>query len=330
MLRYPCQYERQATDSLRRLASDDKIKALSATRLLPTSVAVLHTKPSKRSYVDVAFNPLYNRQIATIDERGDWCIWENENRHGKHRTPKLNAIENKSANILTDYDPDPGLRIPKYAYDDGWYKVIWIRDLTTIAVCSRTHLAVFDFQGPQPARLDSSEFMVAKGMEIIRDIKRSTQRLDHCYVLTSSKIYWIEVTDVIKHNNVVDAPNGVKVLQSYRHFRNVNDETLQLATLFSDYSKQSYSYSKFRRILTLAESVFVHSENSSLVNFYRFRAASDGEDNLYSSSQGTFAVATDHSSEASDEKNLVQHPSKIRGVCWHSNVFEVRGDEGKS
>jgi len=215
------------------------VSKLNESRLVPTSIATLRAKTSRKSYVDVTFNPLYNRQVATIDQRGGWCVWEIEARHGKHRTPKLVAVDGKLANVLTDYDPDPSLRIPNYTYDDGWHKVLWVRDLKTIVVCSRTHLAVFDFQ-KQIMRLDNTGFMVAKGLEIIRDIRRSSQRLDHIFVLTSSKVYWLEVPALNHSGHNASAMGSIKVLQSYPHFRNVNDEWLQLATIQDEHSMCSH------------------------------------------------------------------------------------------
>lgn len=202
---------------------------------MPFSVVAFPVvQSSDHNHADVAFNPLYNRQIALVDQSGRWSIWDYEPRHSKKTLPKL--VAGKSGQILDDYDPDPILRIPEHSLIDGWHRIFWVCNLTTILVCSRTHLAVFDIKS-NPSRLDSTEFLVSKGIEIILDIKRSAGNLNHVFVLTSSRIYWIEVVPPGENGDGSEVPGGVKMILSYRHFRNENDDTMRLTTLQDDFCK---------------------------------------------------------------------------------------------
>lgn len=191
-------------------------------------------KDSEQSHADVAFNPFYNRQIAVVNQGGGWSIWENEPRHSKARNPKLKM--SKCGNLLDDYNPDQSLRIPKYTFADGWHRIFWICNLSTVIACSRTHLALFDITS-HPKRLDSTEFMIAKGIEIILDVKRSAKHMNHAFVLTTSRIYWLEINLASEPDKIHMRPAGVRVISSYRHFRNENDDTMRLAILQDDFSK---------------------------------------------------------------------------------------------
>ena len=203
--------------------------------MFPTSaVKFPPTKQVENNHADVAFNPLYNRQVAVVDQSGRWTIWDNEPRHSKKAQPRL--VPGKSGHILDDYNPDPLLRIPEHYLIDGWYRIFWVCNLTTILVCSRTHVAIFDIRS-KPVRLDSTEFLVAKGIEVILDIKRSAASLDHVFVLTSLRIYWIQVIPPGKKADGSEVSGTVKMQLSYRHFRNENDDTMRLTLLQDDFSE---------------------------------------------------------------------------------------------
>lgn len=202
---------------------------------MPSSVVTfpLAQNPNQK-HSDIAFNPLYNRQIAIVDQSGHWSIWDNEPRHSKKTLPRL--VARKSGEILEDYNPDPKLRIPEHSLPDGWHRIFWVCNLSTILVCSRTHLAVFDV-GSKTTRLDSTDFLVAKGIEIILDVKRSATDLDHVFVLTTFRIYWLEILPSEQKIDDLNVPGGVKLLLSYRHFRNENDDKMRLTTFRDEASE---------------------------------------------------------------------------------------------
>jgi RNA polymerase I-specific transcription initiation factor RRN6 len=65
------------------------------------------------------------------------------------------------------------------------------------------------------------------------DAKRSPEHYNHLFILTTSRIFWLEIVPPGEHGGDVNTPASIKVILSFRHFRDTNDETLRL-TLVND------------------------------------------------------------------------------------------------
>jgi RNA polymerase I-specific transcription initiation factor RRN6 len=239
-----------------------------SSRLNANPVAVLTAEQSgSRSHVDVTFNPWYTQQFAVVDQMGSWTTWDIEGGRKKHSTTRL--IPGKRANIYDGYVPDPTLKAPDNA--DSWHQIWWVGSVSTIFVCSRRHVAVFDVKAA-PIRLSSRGFFKANNSDWILDVKRSPSNLSHLFVLTSSRIYWLEV---IPAGEEKDSATGFKVILSYRHFRAANDRTMRLSILNDEDGKNRIE-SRWTSYSLHAVSVSISSGNSSLVNFYTFFANPNG------------------------------------------------------
>lgn len=184
------------------------------------SLGFEHTKMVVQA--DVAFNPLYSRQIAIIDTSGSWRILDLERGHS--RTGLVPKVK-RTGNFYDDYLSDPTSEPPALDHADGWYKILWAGDVNTILVCNRHHIVAFDVK-VNAQRLKSAEILVKGSSDWILDIQRSSQIEGQFYVLTTSRIFWIEV--IAAGENESENAGGSKVLLSYRHFRDANDETMKL------------------------------------------------------------------------------------------------------
>lgn len=193
-------------------------------------VTLTPDRTTSRSHVDFAFNPFYARQFAVVDDSGRWSIWDVEYAGGRKNWNVL--VPGRDGNIFEDQIKDDlNLKNSDPGHADGWHKVLWICNINTIVVCDRRRLAVFDV-APAPERLDVPKFLPVKGDDWIFDVMRSPTNMNHLFVLTSSRIYWI---------NIVPAGRleKTKVLLSYRHYRDENDETMRMTVVADRHGKVS-------------------------------------------------------------------------------------------
>jgi RNA polymerase I-specific transcription initiation factor RRN6 len=203
--------------------------AFPSSNLNPNPVAVLTAEQSgSKCHMDVSVNPWYARQFAVIDQLGRWSIWDVEGRG--HRSSSLKLVPGRSGQIYDGIVPDAGLKMAEPDLVDGWHRVLWASGVTTIVVCNRRHVAVFDVKAT-PIRLDCPDFLPANNSDSILDVKRSAMNLSHLFILTTSRIFWIEVTPAGEERDSQNGYIGAKVILSYRHFRDSNDETMKLTVV---------------------------------------------------------------------------------------------------
>ncbi|KAH8811781.1 RNA polymerase I-specific transcription initiation factor RRN6-like protein [Xylogone sp. PMI_703] len=213
------------------------------SRLRSNPVAVLRTGDSSSvTHVDVSFNPWFIRQFGVVDEQGTWSLWIIEGRKRGHRDMEISA--GRTGQI---YDSNVPLN------SDGWHRILWVANVNTIAVCGRRHLAVFDVKA-KPTRLNSLDFNTIGGKsDRILDLKRSITNTSHVFVLTASRIFWIEVTPAGEGEGEAFRSLGARVLLSCRHYRDTTSATMKLVVPGDEHV-----------------SVLLFSETSLFVNYYYF------------------------------------------------------------
>ncbi|KUJ18094.1 uncharacterized protein LY89DRAFT_614583 [Mollisia scopiformis] len=232
------------------------------SQLNPNPIATLTVERTQsRAHADVAFNPWYARQFAVVDDVGLWSIWDLDIAHGKKASQILTA--GKRGGIYDSYEPDPLQEPLDLSHSDGWYKIMWICNINTILACNRRHIALIDL-GAGISRLQSGDIVPLSSHDWILDIKRSANNSNHIFVLTTSRIFWVEI---------VPGEGRVKVVLSYRHFRNADDETMKLMVL-KDHTL----------------SVLITSSISPLVQFYCFNETMTPLD-VPRSCQGSFSLS---------------------------------------
>jgi len=278
-----------------------------------------------RRHVDLSFNPFYSRQFAVVDDLGRWSIWDIEGRLRKRSTAEL--VPGKSGGIYDDYVPPSRLKGTDNA--DGWHRVLWATNVSTIVVCNRRHIAVFDVR-TTPTRLKSPELLPARrNTDWILDIKRSPKNPSHLYVLTTSRIFWVEV--ITSGEDKDGHGSGIRVILSYRHFRDANDETMSLTTLKDGDSR--YLTNQSRTLLIIIVSVLISSGKSLLVNFYTFSLTSDDAGSP-TSSRGSFSLSTSLDGQALNDEMLhtlcffpaplTSNSSRIPGPEWQFVERDVK------
>jgi RNA polymerase I-specific transcription initiation factor RRN6 len=194
------------------------------SRLSVNPVASLSTeRHGSDIFVDMSFNPWYTRQFILIDKLGRWSIWSVE---GKSQLSTANLVPGKSGSINDGHEIDVLSDVPAPESGDGWHQALWISNLSTIAVCGRNQIAIFDMKA-RPIRLRS----IGLKSERILDTKKSPAGHNHLFVLTNSRIIWVEVKP--SGDNESEEP-GARVILSQRHFRDSCDNSLKLCILQRD------------------------------------------------------------------------------------------------
>lgn len=239
------------------------------SRLNPNPVAVLRTeRANSLGYMDFSFNPWYARQFAVVDPMGFWSIWDIEKPHGKGSSEIL--VPGRSGQVFAV--PDPVLKVSSDDHADGWYRVLWACNVSTIVVCNRRFLTVFDVKGI-PTRLESGETLTGSGTNWILDIKRSAVNMNSLFVLTTSRVFWVEVIPLGEEKDNQNISAGARVILSYRHFRDPNDETLKLTPIKDNNGmKRLVTYIAW---LIFIVSVIVTSAQTLEASFYSFWTSTD-------------------------------------------------------
>lgn len=204
------------------------------SRLAANPVAIL--KPETLGsglHADISFNPFYDRQFAVVDDAGNWSIWDTEGWTRKNaRNAGLELVRGKSGGIHDGF----ALSSHGEGHDTvgGWHRILWVANVSTIVVCSRSHVAAFDVKST-PSRLPGPDRLSIKTNDWILDIKRSPLNKSQIFILTTYRVFWIEVIASGGQKGPRDA--GIRVILSYRHFRDVSDETLSLTVLHEEDGK---------------------------------------------------------------------------------------------
>ncbi|KAE9375423.1 hypothetical protein N431DRAFT_402951 [Stipitochalara longipes BDJ] len=249
--------------------------ANTSSRLSPNPVATLTSERTKsEDFMDVSFNPWYARQFAVVDARGRWYIWDLEHQDGKGSPEHL--VSGNEGNFYNSYALDPASKAASNDHADGWYRILWACNINTLVVCNRRRIAVIDIKSA-PVSLSSAEILTGNSTEWMLDTKRSPEHLNHLFVLTTSRIFWLEIVPPGEDRGDRNASPGIKVILSFRHFRDPNDETLRLTPIHND-------------LVT----VFVSSAKGLLVNYYCFGVNTNAP-GLGTSFQGSFTLASDMS-----------------------------------
>ena len=176
-------------------------------------------------YSDVAFNPWYNQQIATIDQTGAWAVWDVEKTQKRAKGRTFWTINKIRHGGLHD-DLSEG-ETPSSSVADGWGAVLWAGDLSTVIVASRRIFAIFDIKG-SPRRLVTPNLVSATTSEWILDLKRSSKDPTHVFVTTTFRIFWLHIASFAGSHADGEMAVGAKCLLSWRHFRDPEDISLTL------------------------------------------------------------------------------------------------------
>lgn len=182
------------------------------------------------AHADVTFNPWYQRQFAIVDQRGNWGIWDIS---GRHRRSKGNwSATCVRSGALPWSDIEDGIVLDNKPRHDGWATIEWAGDVNTLLVCDRRCPMLYRMEGDQVWPIPI-ELGLKRRSEWILDIKRSSSNASHAFILTTTRIFWLEITP----NTDLDRGGPEHTLYprlSWRHYRDPEDTTLRLSPLLTN------------------------------------------------------------------------------------------------
>ena len=211
-------------------------------------------------YSDVAFNPWYNQQIATIDQKGGWAVWDIEKTEKDPKGKKFWTVRKIRDGVLLGDMSEGKTLTPRVA--DEWGAVLWASDLFTVIVAGRRALAIFDITG-NPRRLVAPNLLSTTTSEWILDVKRSSKNSTHVFVVTTLSIFWLQIISSAGNHGSEKFAAGAKCLLSWRHFRDPEDISISMrvaddserVNLDEDRDSRSfYSASRLHLLIMLQQS----------------------------------------------------------------------------
>lgn len=186
-------------------------------------------------HADVCFNPWNSLQFAIIDQQGNWSIWELE-RSSNHRRiwsvkagPKGTLSENDADDTNSvDADDTNSMDVDV----EGWGKILWVTNGKTIAVVNRRLLLIASLEEPVKY-FAAPDLSLAKSDDWILDVKPSPLNKTHLFITTSTRVFWLRVSPTEESQA---KRYSASVLLCWRHFRDLEDTSLQMNVLKDEQS----------------------------------------------------------------------------------------------
>ena len=179
------------------------------------------------SFSDLCFNPWNNQQFGTIDQEGRWTVWDIDVAVNRKRKEHGTVVQRSQGQL-----PDAHKQGPASAslIADGWNRVLWVGAKDTIAVASRQTLAIYDI-GTPVKMLYVIDLDQGKEGDWLLDMKQCWLDASSLFVVTSSKIFWIQVSSAGDCYKSKDMKPGASVLLSWDHSIDREDISLRLNIL---------------------------------------------------------------------------------------------------
>ncbi|OJD19251.1 hypothetical protein AJ78_00781 [Emergomyces pasteurianus Ep9510] len=178
-------------------------------------------------HADITFNPWYQQQIAIVDRHGNWSVWD----IGMPRQSTYwHADPGPSGTLDPEGTPHQDERTQKNHYD-GWAAISWVGNVHKLLVCDRRNIALYRVD-VDPIQRHPVGVDIHQESEWILDVKRSQSNLSNIFVLTTTQIFWLHVnSDDFSSSSQQSDSEEITILLSWRHFRDPEDTSLQLAPL---------------------------------------------------------------------------------------------------
>ncbi|KAL1967509.1 hypothetical protein VTN77DRAFT_3024 [Rasamsonia byssochlamydoides] len=198
------------------------------SRLDPNPVVEIPTsKTGGFAHVDVTFNPWYQKQFAVIDERGKWSIWNISGRQKRLGSEFAECVQSGSIPWPEhDENEDIGNK-PQY---DGWGAIEWVGSVNKLIVCTRRCMVLYVMESGTLLTYPV-ELGLRRKSEWILDIKRSTSQMSRLFILTTSRLFCLDVDSSLVSDGDGYTKSSLVPQLSWQHFRDPEDITLRLASL---------------------------------------------------------------------------------------------------
>jgi len=202
----------------------DIISSKDTSRIDPNPICILGLEDIPGPiFTSVAFNPWYQHQMATVDGNGGWKIWSIE--HSKKSRQwsyhaKIHARGVLDAALLNEKNKITSSEIK-------WFKVVWIGDLNTVAICSRAAIELIEFNS-KSAVPKCITFNKGRPSTVILDMKKRSSKEDELFVLTSEQVIWCYVDTADSFGQQEKSPRQFRIISSWDHHRSGHDESIRL------------------------------------------------------------------------------------------------------
>ncbi|KAL4905686.1 hypothetical protein BDW74DRAFT_151791 [Aspergillus multicolor] len=205
-------------------------------------ITISHTGGA--AHADVRFNPWDQSQLAIVDEEGKWSIWQLRNQHRRNKDnwvatcvltgtiPWVSPLASAEEHELSG----------KQTRHDGWLAVEWAGNGDYIVVCDRRCSMLYCVKRKKAIPI-TMEIGYTRRSDWILGVQSSTCKPSHIFILTTSRIVWFEVPAT------KDAGPSLIPRLSWRHFRDSDDTTLQLAPLTVNKEFYLVAYSRLNNLV---------------------------------------------------------------------------------
>ncbi|WEW55643.1 hypothetical protein PRK78_001075 [Emydomyces testavorans] len=213
---------------------------LNANPLLDIPISLTGGHP----HADVTFNPWYQRQLAIVDRCGNWSVW---NIHGKQqRRADWAADRGSCGSLVSAVEPSISAEM-NMDHFDGWAAVSWVGSVHQLLVCDRRNLAICQL-GSQPPEHYCVHLGFERSSEWILDVSRSKINTSHVFVLTTTRVLWLNILSDDSLSSQVGDGQNVSILLSWRHFRDIEDTSLRLTQILAQNELSIVVFSRFNSL----------------------------------------------------------------------------------
>ena len=168
---------------------------------------------------DVSFNPWHQGQIAVVDQHGTWSVWDLIDQGSNSKTCAIETVA--MGHIYDGHETE----IPPRTIDDGWGAISFARTASTLVVCSRKFMAIFDISiSSKVDRLGIRGLDLTRNSDWILDLRNSSRSHNHIFVVTSSQVLCLHIGGP-GQDYTQQTPS---ILRCWYHFREGDDTSLRL------------------------------------------------------------------------------------------------------
>lgn len=217
-------------------------QALPSSVLDPNPIATIPiSRTGGHPHADVRFHPQEHSKLALIDEHGIWSVWlvDDEGEESLRSRFQVTLI---SCGKVWTWDYEKRLR-ESLPHHDGWHRVSWFVGNNVpdeLFICNRRTAAVYNASGDLLG-LIGLHLGHSRENQLILDVQWSRLFPGYCFVLTSTRLFWLYFMDAQLGNSGQDHAIP-RVLLAWQHFRDRGDRTLRLILLETGLSKRQVNF----------------------------------------------------------------------------------------
>lgn len=207
-------------------------------------VEISSSKTGGHPHADVTFNPWYQKQIGVIDKRGDWSLWNISNKQRR----KDGFADRTISGSLPWVDNEGNRSFNDGGRYDGWASIEWIGGVDKLIACDRRCIILYLIESV-PIRSLPIELGLRQKSEWILDIKRSPANMSHVFILTTSRVFWLDVSHDLVSLDAGNTTSSLCPQLSWHHFRDADDTTLRLTSLLTSDDLFLFVYSRLNNLV---------------------------------------------------------------------------------